>query len=124
MINAEDCEIFISARFHGDKNERKARALHKALQDLHMNVFMVDAHAGFDFGDKTVAALCAMKTMVAFACENYGALTQSCYSSYYELKYANENNKHIMPVRLSQVWPPQPKEDLGGKGGNKNKFIL
>ena len=107
MINTEDYEIFISARFRGDENERKARALHKALQDLYMNVFMVDAHVGYKFGDKTVAALCAMKTMVVFACENYGTLTQNYYSSYYELKYANENmDKHIMPVRLSQVWLP------------------
>ena len=79
---------------------------------------------GQDIGDIVKNNLNMMKSMVVFACDNYGANTASTYSTFHELKYAFENKKHIIPVRLSTIWPPKPKEDIGKFGRKQNKFVL
>jgi len=51
-------------------------------------------------------------------------MTESKYSSYYELEHANANRKHILPIRLSAEWPPQPKNDKNDEGKIQNEFVL
>ena len=63
-----------------------------------------------------------MKCMVAFAFEDYGQLTRSKYCSYYEVKYAYENNIKIIPLKLYKgAWPPAPNDVNGGTKGKADR---
>lgn len=122
-ITAKETDILISARFLGDAHEAEARELCRELQKLGMRAFIVDAGPGDDFARDTIDALDAMKTMVAFCTDEYGAKTSSKYSSFYELTYAVDQNKHILPVKRCKDWPPKPKRgDYNGDGARNNKF--
>ncbi len=115
-------DIFISARFLGDSTEKRARELCRELLKLDLKVFMVDAKAGDDFGEKVMAGLNQMKTLLAFCSNNYGANTGNAYSTYREIKFANENKKHILPIKIcKEEWPPAPNDE---KGRMQNKFIF
>ncbi len=123
--SAFQCDIFISARFLGDSTEREARELHSELVKLGLKAFIIDANAGEDFGKKCIESLYRMKTLVAFCSSNYGAKTISSYSSYYELKYANEKQKHIIPIRRCEEWPPAPLDfDGQDEGKMQNDFVF
>ena len=124
MTIAKDCDILIFAQFLGDKNERKARQLHKELQHLGLKAFIVHVRAGHNFGDETAAALNSMNTMLAFACDNYDAKTGSKYLSYNERKYAYSTDKCITPIIMSKNWPPKPKKDIDEEGANQNDMVF
>ena len=61
--------------------------------------------------------------MAAFCFEDYGQKTGSKYCSYYEVKYAYENDKCIVPLKLYDgPWPPAPPGDDAGTDQNKMVF--
>jgi hypothetical protein len=107
-------DIFISARFDGSQREQDARDLKDELVKIGLDAHMVKAAAGDDFGDKTHEYLYSMKTMIAFCFDNYGQKTISKYSTYHELKYAYDKDKHIIPVKRCTEWPPKPPPDHDG----------
>ncbi len=121
-----NCDIFISSRFDGDQTEEIARSLHAAMLRRNMKVYMINPNAGEDFGTKLMTSLFSMKTMVVIGSHHYGAMTTSAYSSYFELKYANEKKKHIVPIKLCKEWPPAPTNPDGSlnQGAIQNDFIL
>ena len=64
-----------------------------------------------------------MDVMVAFAFEDYGQKTNSRFSTYFEVKYACENMKPIIPLKLYEgPWPPQPADDKEGCAQNRFAF--
>ena len=99
---------FVSARFDGGEKERMAREIEKHLKDLNVNTYMVDSGAGGDFGTQTAKGLANMDAMIAICYDNYGEKTRTKYCSYYEVKSAYERGIPIIPVRLSEKWPPEP----------------
>lgn len=118
-------DVFISARFLNDQTEEQARELYQELLNLNVSVFMVHAKAGDDFGSETMRCLYHMKTLIAFCSSKYGAKTNNPYSTYYELKYANDNNKHILPIRRCEEWPPAPLDyDGESEGKIQNHFVF
>merc|ERR1712003_37301 len=102
----------------------KARELHQELLNLELKALIMGTGAGGNFGLLVMHALHSMKSMVVFGCPHYGAKTKSTYSSYDELKNANEKNKHIIPIRLCQDWPPQPTDDENDMGKIQNEFVF
>ena len=118
--------LLVSARFDGGKKEKFARALAAALKAEGVNVYMVDATGGDDFGEMTMFGTAEMSAMVAVCFDDYGAKTKSPYCSYAEVKAATDRKKTIIPLRLSDKWPPVPPadEDEGGKGKNQNEFVF
>ncbi len=118
--------IFISARFDGGPREQEARDLKDELVKIGLDARMVKAAAGDDFGDKTHEYLYSMKTMIAFCFDNYGQKTVSKYSTYHELKYAYDEDKHIFPIRRCAEWPPKPPldHDGGNKGIVQNAIVF
>ena len=99
---------FVSARFDGGEKERMAREIEKHLKGLNVNTYMVDSGAGGDFGTQTAKGLANMDAMIAICYDNYGEKTRTKYCSYYEVKNAYERDIPIIPVRLSEKWPPEP----------------
>ncbi len=113
----EKHNIFISARFDGAEKERKARELHQALRSDEIglkNVNMVDASAGEDFSIMTLTGLYNMETMIAFSFEDYGQKTTNMSCSFYELRFAHNEGKNILPIKLCEEWPPKPHDHDGG----------
>ena len=98
----------ISARFDGGEKEHMARDIEKRLKDLGVKTFIVAAGAGDDFGMMTAIGLKKMDTMIAICYDNYGQKTESAYCSYYEVKYCVDHQIPVIPVRLSEDWPPKP----------------
>jgi hypothetical protein len=124
-MRIEEIEIFISARFLGNEMEARARRVCVELKNLGRRAFIVDANAGDDFGTETNKALCNMKSMVAIACDEYGAWTGNPYCSFTELQYAINNQKHIIAIQMCKNWPPKPsKGDIDNKGANQNSVVL
>ncbi len=121
IIAATLCQIFISSRFLGDLAEAQARALYREMLKLGVEVFMVDACAGDKFGEQVMTSLHHMTTLVAFCSSNYGAKTGNVYSTYHELKYANEHKKHILPIKICNEWPPAPSDY---EGRSQNDFVF
>ena len=119
-------DIFISARFLSDRNEAQARELNEELKKLNfVKSIIVDVAAGDDFESMTIHCLNKMKAMVVFGSEEYGAMTESSYSSYHELKYANRRNIHMIVIQMCEEWPPKPtRGDIHGRGAQQNSFIL
>ena len=99
---------FVSARFDGGEKERMAREIEKHLKALNVNTFMVESGAGEDFGTQTAHGLANMDAMIAICYDNYGEKTRTKYCSYYEVKSCYERDIPIIPVRLSEKWPPEP----------------
>ena len=46
------------------------------------------------------------------------------FSTYYEVKAAVDQHKTIIPLRLSEKWPPEPPNDKDGKGKIQNSFVF
>eukprot|EP00961_Rhodomonas_salina_P299186 3938714-Rhodomonas_salina.1 len=117
--------VMISARFDGAEKERKARELNQKLRKNGITTFMVEVGHGETFGVMTDLGLFDMWLMVAVCFDDYGQKTESKYSSYWELKYANDNNVPILPIQLCETFPPAPK-DVDGRnlGAAQNKRIF
>jgi hypothetical protein len=106
--------ILISARFDGGPREQEARGLQDELVKIGVDARMVEAAAGRNFGDDTQELLYSMNTMIAFCFEDYGQNTTSMYSTYWELKYAFDKKKRIIPIKRCAEWPPKPPLDHDG----------
>jgi hypothetical protein len=117
-------DLFISAGFLKNISEERARELYEELKKLGLEAFIVDANAGDDFGALTMHCLYLMKVLVIIGCDEYGALTENSFSSYFELKDANRRNIHMIVVQMCTDWPPKPTKDKEGRGAQQNSFIL
>jgi hypothetical protein len=117
--------LLVSARFDGGEKESFARALHKELNTLGVNCFMVEASRVGEYGVQTMHALTNMCAMLAVCYDTYGAKTESPYSSYAEVTFANENHVRIIPLKLCNEWPPAPIDSDGKRAGaQQNKFVF
>jgi hypothetical protein len=117
-------DLFISARFLKNISEARARELYEELKKLGLEAFIVDANTGDDFGTLTMHCLYLMKVLVIIVCDEYGALTENSFSSYFELKDANRRKIHMIVVQMCTDWPPKPTKDKEGRGAQQNSFIL
>ena len=103
-----------SARFNREnKNtELKFRAVCELLRARDLKILMVDAGAGDDFGRLTARYLQKLKhdngIMLAVCTSDYAEMTASPYSSYAELVFAVDNHIDILPLRVEEIYPPQP----------------
>jgi len=113
--------IMLSGRFNNKETMNYMKEVKCALEKQGAPVFMVDAGPGQSFADQTVMGMAGAGAMVAFCTEDYGEKTGAKYETYVELKYAYENDVHIIPVKLSPVYPPQPPEP---EGRGQNSFIF
>ena len=116
--------LLVSARFGGGQEEKFARAVAAALKAAGVDVYMVSATGGDDFGKQTMRGIARMSAMLAVCFDDYGAMTDSNYSSYYEVKAAYDQGKAIIPLRLSEKWPPVPPNDKDGDGADQNNFVF
>ena len=117
--------MLVSARFDGGEKEKFARAVYKELNTLGVNCFMVEANRVGEYGVQTMHALTNMCAMLAVCYDTYGAKTESPYSSYAEVTYANENHVRIIPLKLCKEWPPAPIDSDGTRAGaQQNKFVF
>ena len=120
-------EILISARFGpGHPYETRARDICAKLNGNGIKAVIVNVTAGQYFCRMTVHGLTKMKVMVIIACDEYGALTQNGYCSYFELLFAYENKIPIIVVQMgTKNWPPIPStNDRDGAGAAQNRFVL
>ena len=73
---------------------------------------MVDAGAGDDFGMLTARYLQQLKDenglMLAVCTSDYAEKTASPYSSFAELVFAMDNHIEVLPLRVEEIYPPQP----------------
>ena len=87
-------------------------------------MLVVEAAGGGQFGQQTIDALESMDTMVAFCFDDYGEKTSSAYCSFFEVKYAMDYGKPVLPLKLyGGVWPPAGGGE-GTKGFSQNKFFF
>ena len=102
----------VSARFDGGEVEQKFRRIHRILQAHGYDILMVDATVSEDFGRKTRAFLGKLLqrkgVLLAVCTDHYAEVTSSPYSSYEELSFCYNYRVDIMPLRLSDTWPPEP----------------
>jgi len=103
-----------SARFNAKNKdtENKFRAVKKLLVENHYEVLMVDAGAGESFGKLTAQYLNRLNSekgiMLAVCTSDYGEMTDSPYSSFAELEYAQEYKLDVLPLQVEQQWKPNP----------------
>ncbi|CAE7873801.1 unnamed protein product, partial [Symbiodinium necroappetens] len=92
--------------------EAKIRRVYKILKDHSFNVLMVEAKGGDDFGKTTMKFLNQTHTkrgvVIPVCTWHYGEKTSSTFSSYHELRYAQDYGLDLLPLRMEDVWPPQP----------------
>ena len=102
------------------------RKLGDVMKSRGVNVLVVEATAGDNFGYQTMSYLSRSKGMIALAYGTYGQLTQSPYCSFYEVEHAHEHGKPIIPVKMYKGdWPPTPADfDGGTKGKVQNEFVF
>ena len=92
----------------------------RVLKEHGYPVLMVNARAGADFGDDTMAYLGQLKkkkgVLLSVCTWHYAEVTGSKYSSFEELKFAHGNDLDILPLRVcDDPWPPEPPNDEDGK---------
>ena len=104
-----------SARFDGEEPERLFREVHKILKNKNYPVLMVDAPVGADFGTLTEEYLGKLKfnkgVLLSVCTSHYGAVTKSVCSSHHELKFAHVYGIDILPLKMCDMWPPEPYAD-------------
>ena len=118
-----------SGRFDGGPKEELIRSTQELVEQRGLPTLIVKAVPGDGFGDATMRCLDTMEMMAAFASRNYGEKTASKYCTYYELKYAYDNDIPIIPLKLSDgPWPPEPISKKTGEpddfGRRQNKFVF
>ena len=106
-------EAMFSARFDGTEAERLFRRVYSILKDQNYPVMMVEEGAGGDFGTKTATFLGRLRkhngVLLSVCTSHYGEITNSTYSSYKEVKFAQDHNVQILPLRMcGDPWPPEP----------------
>lgn len=101
-----------SARFDRGPVEKKFRKVHEILLARNYNVLMVNVGPTEDFGTKTDEYLARLYkengTLLAVCTDNYAEKTASNYSSFKELKFAHEQRLSILPLKISDTYPPEP----------------
>ena len=101
-----------SARFDGGPVERQIRRVHKILVEKSYEVLMVDVGAGESFGVLTARYLNRLRrdngVMIAVCTRNFGEMTSSKFSSYYELKFTVTHGITVLPLRMEDTYPPVP----------------
>ena len=106
-----------SARFDGSEIEKKFRKVHKLLTQHKFESRMVSAGGAEDFGDYTIDYLGELKdrngVMIAVCTPHYGEKTSSPYSSYAELRFALDEGITVLPLKVADIYPPEPP---GGSG--------
>lgn len=109
-----DCQVFLSLRFGGDKDQRaNAHLLKEELAKQSVRCFLCAAGPGESFGDQIRKALFSCCVLVAFATDNYGEDSGTKFTTYYELDYAFQYKRRIVPLRMSSHWPPNKNGDAG-----------
>ena len=122
-------DMFISTRFGPGVNQdshTKAKQLYEELKKpiYEVKAYLVESYAGGNIGEMVVRSLAISKAMVVIGCRNYGAKTQSPYSTREELRYAYEQGLLIIAIQFCEDWPPTPDPDIDGIGFAQNRFIL
>ncbi|CAE7228526.1 unnamed protein product, partial [Symbiodinium microadriaticum] len=113
-LRAEARTAMFSARFNrkNKDTEMKFRAVCKLLRKRDLKILMVDAGAGDDFGMLTARYLQQLKDenglMLAVCTSDYAEKTASPYSSFAELVFAMDNHIEVLPLRVEEIYPPQP----------------
>jgi len=102
----------ISARFDGGEVETRMRDAFRILKSRNLNVLMVEAMAGDDFGKMTALYLNRVRrdegVILAVCTEHYAEITSSRFSSFEELRYAYAYGIDIIPLKMAATYPPQP----------------
>ena len=97
--------------------EMKFRQVHKLLTQHKFENLMVSAGGSDDFGVMTLKCLGAVQSkrgvMIAVCTANYGEVTSSPYSSHTELRFALDEKVKVLPLKATDIYPPQPP---GGPG--------
>ena len=110
--NPEYRWAMISARFDGGEVEQTFREVVRIMKGHNCNILMVDAKGGDDFGLLTIQYLNKIRAdngvMVAVCTPHYGEKTASPYSSHQELIYALDNKLEVLPLKVHEIYPPQP----------------
>ena len=101
-----------SARFDGGEMEMKFREVHQLLLQHNFENRMVSAGGSDDFGDLTIEYLGELKdrngVMIAVCTPNYGEMTKSPFSSHAELRFALDEGIKVLPLKVADVYPPEP----------------
>eukprot|EP00439_Symbiodinium_sp_Y106_P048831 s5616_g6.t1 len=98
------------------------RRVKEMLDAENVPTFMVDAGgAGGTFGDIATLGLHRAKALLAFCTEGYGAKTGGQYETHRELECAHQKHLRIIPIKLSEIYPPQPEDELGRA---QNEFVF
>lgn len=114
----------LSGRFDGGAKEKFLRDTGAHLKTLGVNVLIVSAGSGEQFGQQTASALAEMDIMIAFCFDDYGEKTKSKYCSFYEVKYVNDYSKPMIPLKLYDgAWPPAGGGP-GTDGFSQNRFVF
>ena len=109
-----------SARFDGKETERKMRDVHALLTEHNFNCRIVSAGGADDFGELTMEYLGELRErngiMIAVCTPHYGEKTSSPYSSNAELRFALDEGITVLPLKVADIYPPEPP------GGPEHKF--
>ncbi|CAE7349510.1 FAP50 [Symbiodinium sp. CCMP2456] len=101
-----------SARFDGGEMEQKFRRVHRILEDHNFPVRMVAAGGGDDFGRSTMKYLSELDekggVLICVCTAHYAEKTKSPFSSFHELKYAQDYSLDVLPLQVADVYPPRP----------------
>ena len=101
-----------SARFDGGDLEKKFRRVHELLVAHRFRCRMVSAAGSDDFGEKTLEYLGELReekgVMIAVCTPHYGEKTKSPYSSNAELRFALDEGIRVLPLKVSDTYPPEP----------------
>eukprot|EP00434_Breviolum_minutum_P038163 symbB.v1.2.033844.t1/scaffold4261.1/size42272/3 len=112
--------LMLSGRFSTPEKCEYMKSLKGVLEGKGVHCYLVEAGPGDEFGFQTMEGLACAKAMLAVCCEEYGAYTGAGYETYYEVKYAWDHKLPIIPLRLCEVYPPQPER----KGAIQNGFVF
>jgi len=86
------------------------------------------AGAGESFGEKTAEYLDRLDTekglMLAVCTSDYGEMTDSPYSSYFELRFAKEYNLDVLPLQVEDEWKPNPPCGEGHRDKKKSALAF
>ncbi|CAE7900138.1 DRC7, partial [Symbiodinium microadriaticum] len=101
-----------SARFDNGEIEHKFRRIHRMLQERNFPVRMVAAGGGDDFSRSTMKYLNELRekggVMICVCTEHYAEKTKSPFSSFHELKYAQDYCLDVLPLKVADKFPPEP----------------
>ena len=112
--------LMLSGRFSTPEKCEYMKSLKRALEGKGVHCYLVEAGPGDEFGFQTMEGLACAKAMLAVCCEEYGAYTGAGYETYYEVRYAWDHQLPIIPLRLCEVYPPQPER----AGAIQNGFVF